>query len=127
MMAIRATARAAALTLALAAIPALAASPALAQDQNQDQRGSPGEMAREGVEQLMNAIETFVHSLPMYGAPRIDEQGNIVIPRLDKDDPSQRTPERKPDNREPNQREPGQREPGQRDRAPNGDGGMTEI
>jgi hypothetical protein len=48
----------------------------------------------------------------MYGAPRIDEQGNIVIPRLDKDDPSERTPERKPENP---------------DRAPEDDGGVTEI
>ena len=109
MMAIRATARAAALTLTLAATPALA--------QDQEQQGSPGEMAREGVEQLMNAIETFVHSLPMYGAPRIDEEGNIVIPRLDKqNDESKRTPERKPDNPDnPNKR------------APNSDGGVTEI
>ena len=114
MMAIRATSLAAALTLALAATPALA--------QDQERQGSPGEMAREGVEQLMNAIETFVHSLPMYGAPRIDEEGNIVIPRLDKDDPAQRTPERKPDNREPDQREPDRR-----DRAPDDDDGVTEI
>lgn len=104
MMAIRATTFAAALTLALAATPVLA--------QDQEQQGSPGEMAREGVEQLMNAIETFVHSLPMYGAPRIDDEGNIVIPRLEKDDGSQRTPERKPENPE---------------RAPEADDGVTEI
>jgi hypothetical protein len=102
--AIRATALATALTLALAAHPAAA--------QDNGSEGSPGEMAREGVEQLMNAIETFVHSLPMYGAPRIDEEGNIVIPRLDKDEPSERTPERKPENP---------------DRAPEGEGGVTEI
>jgi len=98
------------LTLATALAFALAAPPAAAQED--EQQGSAGEMAREGVEQLMNAIETFVHSLPMYGAPRIDEEGNIVIPRLDKDDPSQRKPERKPENPE---------------RAPEDDGGVTEI
>ncbi|MDZ7712729.1 MAG: hypothetical protein U5L06_06300 [Rhodovibrio sp.] len=98
------------LTLATALAFALAAQPAAAQ--KDEQQGSPGEMAREGVEQLMNAIETFVHSLPMYGAPRLDEEGNIVIPRLDKDEPSQRKPERKPENPE---------------RAPKGDGGVTEI
>jgi hypothetical protein len=98
------------LTLATALTLALAAQPAAAQDE--EPQNSPGEMAREGVEQLMNAIETFVHSLPMYGAPRIDDEGNIVIPRLDKNEPSERTPERKPDNP---------------DRAPEDDGGVTEI
>jgi hypothetical protein len=98
------------LTLATALTLALAVQPAAAQDNESE--GGPGEMAREGVEQLMNAIETFVHSLPMYGAPRIDEEGNIVIPRLDKDEPSERTPERKPENP---------------DRAPEDDGGVTEI
>jgi len=103
-MAVRTLTLSTALTLALAATPAAA--------QEEDPQGSPGEMAREGVEQLMNAIETFVHSLPMYGAPRIDDEGNIVIPRLDKDEPSERTPERKPENPE---------------RTPEGDGGVTEI
>ena len=98
------------LTLATALTFALAVPPAAAQQE--DGQGSPGEMAREGVEQLMNAIETFVHSLPMYGAPRIDDEGNIVIPRLEKDDGSQRTPDRKPENPE---------------RAPEADDGVTEI
>jgi hypothetical protein len=98
------------LTLATALAFALAVQPAAAQED--EQQGSPGEMAREGVEQLMNAIETFVHSLPMYGAPRIDDEGNIVIPRLDKEEPSERTPERKPENPE---------------RTPEDDGGPREI
>jgi hypothetical protein len=104
-MAIRSLTLAGALTLALAVQPAAA--------QEEAPKDSPGEMAREGVEQLMNAIETFVHSLPMYGAPRIDDEGNIVIPRLDKDDDDpERTPERKPDNPED---------------APEGEGGVREI
>jgi hypothetical protein len=98
------------LTLVTALTLAIAAQPAAAQDE--ESQDTPGEMAREGVEQLMNAIETFVHSLPMYGAPRIDEEGNIVIPRLDNEEPSQRTPERKPEDPEG---------------APDDDGGVTEI
>lgn len=97
-----------ALTAAVLAL-ALAAAPAAAQSEDKSQQ--PGEMAREGIERLMNAIETFVQSLPQYGVPRIDEEGNIVIPRLDKADPQpEKTPERKP--------------------APptgEGDGGVTEI
>ncbi|MBK1670518.1 hypothetical protein CKO28_21065 [Rhodovibrio sodomensis] len=108
-MAIRTLTLATGLTLALAVPPAAAQEPAPEDSPSGD---SPGEMALEGVEQLMNAIETFVHSLPMYGAPRIDEDGNIVIPRLDNGDQPDRTPERKPD---------------KPDQSPNGDGGVTEI
>ncbi|MBK1697412.1 hypothetical protein [Rhodovibrio salinarum] len=103
-MAIRALTLAAALTLVAGAATVAA--------QEDDQQNSPGEMAREGVEQLMNAIETFVHSLPMYGAPRIDDEGNIIIPRIDNDEAPQRKPERKPE---------------RRDRSPGGEGDVTEI
>jgi hypothetical protein len=51
-----------------------------------DDGQSAEEMAREGVERLMNALETFLGSIPQYGVPRIDDEGNIVIPRLDSPD-----------------------------------------
>ncbi len=40
-------------------------------------------LARQGVEQLLQSIETLRDALPQYGAPYFDRNGNIVIPRLD--------------------------------------------
>lgn len=59
----------------------LAASPAPAAEEG-GSGGEPGEMAREGVEQIMNALETFLSQIPRYGTPYVDDEGNIVIPRL---------------------------------------------
>jgi hypothetical protein len=99
----------------LAALLAWSGGPVAAQSDGGggDDGQSAEEMAREGVERLMNALETFLGSIPQYGVPRIDDEGNIVIPRLDKDDDDpERTPERKPDNPED---------------APEGEGGVREI
>jgi hypothetical protein len=41
-----------------------------------------GDLALEGVGKLMRALELFMQSIPAYGQPYIDEDGNIVIPRL---------------------------------------------
>lgn len=64
----------------------LAAPGALAQSNGESEQGSPEEMAREGVERLMDALETFLSSIPQYGVPYVDEDGNIVIPRLNQPD-----------------------------------------
>ena len=55
------------------------------------------EKLRQGAERIMEAIEMMIHAIPTYGMPRIDEHGNIIIPRrggpLDqapKDAPGQR-------------------------------------
>lgn len=55
------------------------------------------EKLREGAARIMEAIEMMIRSIPTYGMPRIDEHGNIIIPRrggrLDqapKDAPEQR-------------------------------------
>jgi hypothetical protein len=64
-------------------------TPLAAQSDGGDTEGdgrSAEEMAREGVERLMNALETFLGAIPQYGVPRIDEDGNIIIPRLDSPD-----------------------------------------
>lgn len=42
----------------------------------------PEELAREGVEKLMRALEGLLQAIPQYGAPYVDEDGDIVIPRL---------------------------------------------
>jgi hypothetical protein len=40
------------------------------------------ELAREGMDKLLRALETLRDAVPQYGAPYMDRDGNIVIPRL---------------------------------------------
>lgn len=44
---------------------------------------SAPELAIEGLETLMKALQVMIAAIPQFGAPYIDEQGNIVIPRID--------------------------------------------
>jgi hypothetical protein len=39
------------------------------------------ELARKGMQELLQSFEQFKQGLPVYGRPYIDEDGNIVIPR----------------------------------------------
>lgn len=71
---------AAMLLAAAASPPALAQAPAAGEEREQ---GSPEELAREGLERLMRALEGFLRTIPQYGVPRVEENGDIVIPRLD--------------------------------------------
>ncbi len=55
------------------------------------------EKLRQGAARIMEAIELMIRAIPTYGMPRIDDDGNIIIPRrgspLDqapKDPPEQR-------------------------------------
>jgi len=66
-------------TGAAALIGVLVAGPAPAQDE-------PSEKAREGAQQLIEALEGWLNMLPRYGTPRITEDGDILIPRLDSPD-----------------------------------------
>lgn len=77
----RCTARAAA---ALVIAAGLAGAPAAAQAQSEEPGGqsSPEDLAREGAEKLMRALESILSVIPQYGVPRIEENGDIVIPRL---------------------------------------------
>ena len=71
------------LGLLLLAQPSLA-QPSLAQEvEEESERRAPEEMAREGVELLLRALRGFLQAVPHYGLPRIEENGDIVIPRLD--------------------------------------------
>lgn len=45
-----------------------------------------GDLALEGVGKLLRALELFMQSIPAYGEPYVDENGNIVIPRLEDPD-----------------------------------------
>lgn len=85
---IRRAAIAAVLTCALG----VAAAPALAQsDGNQAQESDPGALAREGAEKLIRALQGLLELVPHYGVPRMEENGDIVIPRLDK--PTENAPD----------------------------------
>ena len=59
---------------------ALLATPALAQEEIPQ---SSGELALEGVGKLMKALEIFIQSIPQFGAPYVDDGGNIIIPRME--------------------------------------------
>lgn len=65
---------AAMLAVATAALPAVADS---------DERGdkTPQELAIEGMDRLMRALEMMIQSIPQYDAPYIDENGDIIIRR----------------------------------------------
>jgi hypothetical protein len=70
---------AAAVAIMLAAAPG---GTVLAQDSENEDGNSPQALAREGAERLMRALDGLLQMIPQYGAPRIEENGDIVIPRL---------------------------------------------
>jgi hypothetical protein len=59
----------------------LMASPTVRADQPPSLEEELEQQLREGASKLMEAIEIIIRSIPIYGPPRIDEDGNIVIPR----------------------------------------------
>lgn len=67
---------------ALAAVMALSTPVAAEEDEPAD----PGAQAREGAEQILNALRGLLRMMPRYGMPRVEEDGDIVIPRLDEPD-----------------------------------------
>ena len=42
---------------------------------------SPGEIAREGLEQMMRALRLLVERIPQYELPEVLENGDIIIRR----------------------------------------------
>jgi hypothetical protein len=74
------------LLLAFAAVlfllePALAQAPGQPVPPQQTEEWRRAEQfAREGVEKFIRSFESVLEAMP-YGAPRVDEDGNIVIPR----------------------------------------------
>ena len=42
---------------------------------------APGELAREGVARLLQALEVFIEMIPQYEMPELDENGDIIIRR----------------------------------------------
>ena len=58
----------------------LTATPALAQEE------TPESLAAEGLKRLMQAIELFVDTLPLYAAPEVMPNGDIIIRRINPED-----------------------------------------
>ena len=60
------------------------ASPVLAQTQAptppQDQQ--PGALARDAIDKLMRALSLAIENLPQYAMPELNENGDIIIRRL---------------------------------------------
>ena len=80
----------------------LLAAPAPAQEAESPpdtppQTRPPEEMAREGVELLLRALRGFLQAVPQYGLPRLNEEGDIVIPRLDRNEAPDEKPAEEPD------------------------------
>ena len=69
------------LTLLLLAAPAYAERPdALVSPQDTEEWQRAEQNAREAVDKLMRSFDLLLQTMP-YGAPRVDDEGNIVIPR----------------------------------------------
>jgi hypothetical protein len=45
------------------------------------ERPDPGELAREGAENLLRAFEAFIDMIPQFEPPEMNEQGDIIIRR----------------------------------------------
>ena len=54
---------------------------------------SPGDMAREGLEQMMRALRLLVESIPQYELPEVLDNGDIIIRRKRGDDAPAGEPE----------------------------------
>ncbi len=64
---------------------------------------SPEELIEEGARRILQGIEVLIDSIPTYGVPRIEENGDIVIPRRD---PRPRQAPRDDENSPQNETEP---------------------
>lgn len=72
----------------------------LAQSGNAEEK-TPEELALEGVETLMRALELMIEKIPQYEMPEINERGDIIIRRKNPPEPeSSPSPETAPDETE---------------------------
>lgn len=79
--------------LALVLLPATAgATENTAPEQTADNQ-APGDMAREGLEQMMRALRLLVESIPQYELPEVLDNGDIIIRRKRGGEPPASDPE----------------------------------
>ena len=57
--------------------------PLWAQEQEED---DPGELARESIELMMKSLGLIIDAIPQYEMPIINDDGDIIIRRKQKDD-----------------------------------------
>jgi hypothetical protein len=69
------------LRAAVLILPLLLAPPAFAEEES-----TPGDLAVEGLEKMLRAIELFVEAIPMYAPPELLPNGDIIIRRLDREE-----------------------------------------
>jgi hypothetical protein len=62
------------------------AAPTAALAAGESEDDSVGELAREGVEKLMRALEALIDEIPLYEMPELNEDGDIIIRRKRKTD-----------------------------------------
>lgn len=58
----------------------LGAGPALAEEQPMSQ--SPPDLMREGARRILDGIRRLVEQMPMFEAPRVTPEGDIILKRL---------------------------------------------
>lgn len=80
------------LCLALAPVTTAGATENTAPAQSPDSQ-SPGDVAREGLEQMMRALRLLVESIPQYELPEVLDNGDIIIRRKHGDDAPADEPE----------------------------------
>lgn len=69
------------LPLLAAALPLRAAdAPALPPPLEEQWRHAE-DLARDGIEKLLQSLDALREAVPQYGAPYMDPEGNIIIPR----------------------------------------------
>jgi len=57
------------------------AAPALAEAPQSGRASRPGQIARQGVDNLLRAFDRFVAELPQYALPELNAKGDIIIRR----------------------------------------------
>ena len=62
------------------------AAPPVALAGGESEGDSVGELAREGVDTLMRALEALIDEIPRYELPELNEDGDIIIRRKRKTD-----------------------------------------
>lgn len=78
---------------------ALASGPALAQTRSPapPEEERPGALAREAIDTLLRALSRAIDNLPQYAVPELNENGDIIIRRINPRAEKPRPP-RAPDN-----------------------------
>ena len=79
-------------SLGVSSYVAIPGGPALAAGAGEEE---PGELAREGMERMLRAIELMIEMIPQYELPEVLENGDIIIRR--KNPPANEDEEEEPE------------------------------